>query len=236
MEGIDTRTILLAALLTVFLFISIYALNMFLGERREDVVTEKMEEIIEEFEEVETSAYLMRFLQEKNDTCDILVSELNFLESRLWNLDIRIKEYREISRDFASDEFYIKEKKRLNRREIIHLSMLDELKKICDYQQTVILYFYGECEKNRLCEQQGLVLTYINQRIDPEIAIFSFDADLDLPSVNSLMKLYNITEYPCVVIEDHTHCGLHNSMELRELMCKYNKELSICLGGEDIST
>jgi len=227
MARVDVKIILMAALLTIILFLGIYGIGNLIGEMRERVVTEKMNEIIEDFEEIETTSYLMEFLIEKNDTCNILKHELEYLESKLWRLDGRIKRYREVTKDFASDEFYIKEKKRLNRREIIHLSMIERVRKVCDYDQLVILYFYGQCEKNMKCDEQGFVLTYINQRIDPEIAILSFDADLDVPSVDALVKLYNITEYPCVVIEDHAHCGLHNKREMEDLLCKYGN-LSIC--------
>lgn len=230
MARIDVKTLLVAAFLTIFIFVSIYALNLFLEEKREEVVSEKMNEIIEDFEEIETAAYLMEFVSGINKTysCEILKSQLEYLESKLWKLDLRIRGYREITKDFANDKFYIREKKILNRREIIHLSMLKEMKQKCNYNQTVILYFYGECEKNRKCDDQGFVLTYINQKIDHEIAIFSFDADLNVSSVNTLINLYNVTEYPCVVIEDHTECGMHDKREMEELLCGYNDKLSIC--------
>ena len=258
MARVDVKIILAAALLTVFLFMGIYTLNVFLGHKREQVVERKMNEIIEDFEEIETAAYLMEFIIDYNqiegcnavntinlnindtstlndtctannrNTCNILRSELEYLETKLWKLDMRIRGYGEITRDFTNDEFYLREKRKLNRREIIHLSMLTRLRKMCGYEQTIILYFYGECKKNKKCDEQGFVLTYINQLIDPEIAIFSFDSDLNISSVDTLTKLYNITEYPCVIIEGNTHCGLHNKHEMIELLCKYNGNLSIC--------
>ncbi|MBN2014696.1 MAG: hypothetical protein JW778_05905 [Candidatus Altiarchaeota archaeon] len=227
MERVDVKTMLLAALFTVILFLGVYGLSTFIGERREQVVTEKMNEIIEDFEEIETTVRLIELLSEKNNTCNILTQELEYLESKLWKLDGRITEYREITKDFASDEFYIREKKRLNRREIIYMAMLEKVKKMCDYEQMLILYFYGECEKNRECDEQGFVLSYINQRADPEIAILSFDADRNVQSVNSLISLYNITEYPCVVVDEHTHCGLHDKGDMEEILCMYSN-LSIC--------
>ena len=230
MARVDVKTLLTAAFLTIFLFVSIYALNLFLESKRETVISAKMNEIIEDFEEIETSSYLMDFIARRNDTytCGIIKYQLEYLESRLWKLDQKIKSYREVTKDFMNDAFYLQEKKSLNRREIIHLTLLEKMKKLCNYSQTTILYFYGKCAENMKCDDQGFVLSYINQKIDSEIAIFSFDYDLDIPSVNALINIYNVTEYPCVVIEEHTHCGLHNINDMETFLCSYSPSLSIC--------
>jgi len=226
--GIDLKIYLTAAAITLLLFALIYVVNYYFNERRERIVEAKMNEIIDDFEEIETTYYLMEYLGGGGRTCDVIVEEISYLESKLWKLDGRIRGYREVTKDFASDEFYIQEKKRLNRREIIHMSMLDKVRKRCGMNQTIILYFYGQCKRDRKCDEQGFVLTYINQKIDPEIAIFSFDTDLSLSSVNALTKLYNVTEYPCTVIEGRTHCGLHDKDELETLLCEYSPGLTIC--------
>jgi len=231
MESINVKLFLQAGIFTTIMFLIIYSINSYLTTKREDVVVGKMEEIIEDFEDIESSTYLLDYLEESNSsTCDVMIKELEYLESNLWKLDNRIRAYREATKDFADDEFYIREKRRLNRREIIHLSLLNRIKKHCNYNQTVILYFYGECEKNLKCDDQGLVLSYINQKIDPEIVILSFDADRNVSSVNALMEYYHVNEFPCVVIEGHTHCGLHNRNEMISLLCNYTPSLSICSG------
>ena len=230
MARVDVKILLTAAILTIFIFLGIYYLNLLLEEKREEIITEKMNEIIEDFEEIEASSYLMDFISKSNNgyACDVIKYQLEYLESKLWKLDQKIKNYREITKDFMNDEFYIQEKKRLNRREVIHFTMLEKMKKICNYSQTTILYFYGKCAENKKCDDQGFVLTYINQKIDPEIAIFSFDCDLNIPSVNTLLNLYNVTEYPCVVVEGNTYCGLHDVNEMEKILCTHSPNLSIC--------
>lgn len=229
MAGTDVSIYLKAALITTLLLLSIYSLNLFLNEKREEAVTEKMNEIIEDLEEVESTYYLVDYMtSENNNTCDSLISALNHLEARLWSLDARIKTYRDMTKDIQNDEFYIREKEKLNRREVIHISMLEKVKKQCNYNQTIILYFYGLCEQNLKCDEQGFVLSYINDKIDPELAIFSFDADRNVYAIKALMDYYNVTELPCVVIEGHTHCGLQNKDQIEQLLCKYSKTLSIC--------
>ncbi len=236
MARVNLKVLIQAAVLTVAIFTSIYALNMIMESEREKVITERMDEIISDFEELETTTYLMEYMGEKsrNNTCSVLMKELEYLESKLWKLDVKIRNYREVTQNFMNDAFYIQEKKRLNRREIIHLTLLERMRTLCKFNHTVILYFYGECGRNRLCDEQGFVLSYINQKIDPEISIFSFDTDLGLTSVNALIEFHNITMLPCVVVEGDAYCGLHDNAEMTEIICEHGN-VSICLRDEDIN-
>jgi len=229
MARVNIKILIQAAILTIIMFVIIYTLNMIMENERERIINERMDEIISDFEEIETTSYLMEYMGEKskNNTCDVMKEELEYLEGKLWKLDMKIRNYREATKDFMNDAFYIREKKRLNRREIIHLTMLEKMRELCNFSHIIILYFYGECDKNRLCDEQGFVLSYINRMIDPEISIFSFDTDLKLSSVNALLELYNVTKLPCVVVEGDTYCGLHNKDEMIEIICKHGN-VSIC--------
>ncbi|OYT26430.1 MAG: hypothetical protein B6U97_03880 [Candidatus Altiarchaeales archaeon ex4484_96] len=231
MAKLDLKTIIQAALLTLAIFVSIYFLNLMMESEREKTINNKMNEIISDFEEIETTYYLMEYMGEeqklRNRTCEAMKKELEYLESKLWKLDMKIRDYREITKDFINDEFYIREKAHLNRREIIHFTMLEKMRDRCDYNHLIILYFYGECDVNKRCDDQGFVLTYINQLIDPEISIFSFDMDLGLSSVNALAEIHNISELPCVVVEGVSYCGMHNKAEMVDIICEHSN-ISIC--------
>jgi len=67
----------------------------------------------------------------------------------------------------------------------------------------------------------------MNREIDEELSIFSFDADLELPSISVLTQFYNVTEYPCMVIEDGTYCGLRDKRMMTDVLCQ-GRNLSIC--------
>jgi hypothetical protein len=224
----NVKTFILAGVLTILLFLSIYSLNLFFDSRRETRVDHDMDELLEELEDIEASSYLIDYLTSNNGSCDAVIEQLNYLESRLWKLDQRINRYREAQEEFTGEEFYMREKRRLNRREIIQLSIINKVREMCDYEQTIILYFYGNCKTVPNCGEQGYVLSYINELIDPEIVIFSFDGDQETQVVGSLMKAYNVTEYPCVVIEDGSYCGLRDRDELMTILCNHSPNLSIC--------
>ncbi|OYT54213.1 MAG: hypothetical protein B6U72_03365 [Candidatus Altiarchaeales archaeon ex4484_2] len=238
MARVDLKTIIQAAILTLAIFVSIYFLNTIMEGKREKTITSRMDEIISDFGEIETTYYLMEYMQEKrelrNNTCQVMRKELEYLEGKLWKLDMKIRDYRQVTKDFMNDEFYIREKAHLNRREIIHFTMLERMKEKCNYRHLIILYFYGECDVNKQCDDQGFVLTYINQQIDPEISIFSFDMDLGLSSVNALAEIYNVTELPCIVVEGKAYCGMHNRAEITDILCRHGN-VSICSGEQIIN-
>jgi len=228
MAGGNVKTFILAGFLTVLLFLSIYSLNLYLDAQRETKVATDMDVILEDIEDIEASYYLMEYLESRNGSCDSLIGQLNYLESRLWKFDEKIRRYKEAQEEFTGEEFYLKEKRRLNRREIIQLSLLNRMKKACGYNNTVILYFYGNCKTVPNCGEQGFVLSYINELIDPEISILSFDGDRDVEVVKTLMKAYNVTNYPCVVVEGKTYCGLHDREAMTGILCENSPDLSLC--------
>ena len=57
--------------------------------------------------------------------------------------------------------------------------------------------------------------------------MFSFDADLDLPSVNVLLKVYGVSEFPCIVVGEKAYCNLQDRDSLTRILCSTGN-LSIC--------
>ena len=215
-----------AAVITLMLFISIYSLNFFLSSQREQAVLDRMEDIIDSYQEIQTLA-LMSDVFGQEMTCLSLESSLIHMDKTLWDTGLKIDKYRKATEKFITDPFYIKQKKKFNRNEVVYYSMLQNMKQWCEFNQTTILYFYKKKEFCPDCDAQAFVLTDLNKQIDPEVAIFSFDSDLDLPSVNTLETFYNISKYPCIVIEGNTYCGLHNKNELIDTICEH-KNISLC--------
>ncbi len=223
---VNRRLFLTAGIITALIFTSIYSLNLILGDKREDAILNRMEEINEEFSEMQTITYLMRVYGE-NITCIALREQMSYLDEKIWKLGEKIDSYRKVTEEFSSDPFYINQKKRFNRQEVVYLTMMRDMKEKCGIDQLIVLYFYGKCDENGKCDEQSFVLTYINKKIDPEIALYSFDTDLDLPSIDILKTIYNITELPAIVVEDETYEGFHDRGKLEEILCSH-QNLSIC--------
>jgi hypothetical protein len=226
--AVDKKIFVKAFLITLALLLSVYSLNLYLNYEREKVIDERMREVVDEFEEFQALNALME-VYGQNATCMTLNSRIKLLDSNIWRLGDKIDNYRQLSREYMNDPYYQLQKQKFNRQEVIYLAILKAMKRSCQLNQTEILYFYQKGEECKTCDDQAYVLTYFNQRIDPEIAIFSFDADLNLPSVDVLRSLYNVTEYPCLVVEDSVYCGLRDKVELQGILCdRSGNSLSLC--------
>lgn len=215
-----------AAIITIMLFISIYSLNLFLNAQREQVVIDRMEQVLDEYQELQALS-LMSDVFGKEMTCLSLKSRLSHMDKTLWDTGVKIDRYREVTEKFITDPFYLNQKRKFNRNEIVYFSMLQNMKQWCEFNQTTILYFYKKKEDCPDCDAQAFVLTDLNREIDSEIAIFSFDSDLELPSIKILELFYDIKSYPCIVVENNTYCGLHNKNEMIDILCGY-KDISLC--------
>ena len=222
----DKKIFIVAAVITIMLFISIYSFNLFLNTQRERVVIERMEQVLDEYQEIQTLS-LMSDVFGKEMTCLSLEKRLAHMDKTLWETGVKIDKYREVTKKFITDPFYLDQKRKFNRNEVLYLSMLKEMKDWCEFNQTIILYFYKKKEFCPDCDGQAFVLTDLNKEINDEIAIFSFDSDLELPCVSTLELFYNITSYPCLVIEDNTYCELFDKDQLIDLLCGY-RDLSLC--------
>jgi hypothetical protein len=226
--AVDRSIFVKAFLITLALFLSVYSINLYLNYEREKAVDQRMNEVVDEFEEFQALNNLME-VYGQNATCLTLTSRIKLLDTNIWRLGEKIDSYRQLSRDYMNDPYYQDQKEKFNRQEVIYLSILKEMKKSCELNQTEIMFFYKKSEECPTCDDQSYVLNYFNQRIDPEIAIFSFDSDLNLPSVDTLRGIYNVTEYPSLVVEDSVYGGLRDRDELQKILCdKSNGTLSVC--------
>lgn len=88
----------------------------------------------------------------------------------------------------------------------------------CDFAPEVIYYFYsneGDCSE---CTNQGYVLTRLG-REHPELRIYSFDYNLDLSALRTLITIYKVENtLPALVIDDEALYGFRSIEEIRELI------------------
>ncbi|MFW6230618.1 MAG: hypothetical protein ACOC32_01190 [Nanoarchaeota archaeon] len=214
----------IALLVTVVLLAGIIYSNTVLNDKREEAVLGRMNDIVQEYEEMQTLFFLSDFFGEES-TCIALESMLASMNKDLWDLGIKIDSYRQASEEIAESPFYFEQKKHFNQRAVLYFSMLKRLKRMCDVNQTIMTFYYENKEDCPDCDPQSFVLTDIRRDLEDlgrgqELALFSFDAELDLPSVDLLMRHYNFSQLPCMVIEEESFCGLHNKKELKKILCK----------------
>jgi len=221
------KNIFLGVLVISFFAVSFILFKSITNENH-DKITLQEAELIDQFDEVSTSYRLLEYLYDKNESCDILTGQLSYLENKLWTLGNTIEDYKALHPDFESDYYYLSGKRRVNRWEVTHFSMLSKVKKKCDLNHTILLYFYGECNQNKQCNEQGIELDKLHNLTGGNISVFSFDFDLNTSAVNSLVKVYNVTSLPCIVIEGRTRCGFVKEYDIIRLLCEYSPYQPIC--------
>ena len=87
-----------------------------------------------------------------------------------------------------------------------------------------IIYFYsnedGACDD---CEKEGFVLTRLREEY-PELRVYSFDYDLDLSALTTLINIYNIKgDLPALLINDKLHYGFQSIEDTKEIIPELKK-------------
>jgi hypothetical protein len=83
--------------------------------------------------------------------------------------------------------------------EIRHWLFLKKAKETCNSDNELILFFYSNKGDCSMCEEQGNVLTYMHSKY-PEISIYSFDANIENPAIQTMRSLYGASELPVLVV------------------------------------
>ncbi len=222
----NVKILLFALLITFLIFISIYFSNILLNKKREEVILERMDTVIENYEDMQTLSVMSDVFGEEV-TCLSMNAQILSMNKELWDTGRKIDQYREVTEQFMNDPFYLEQKRRFNRNQVLYFSMLKRMNDWCEVNQSVILYFYKKKEECPDCDAQAFVLTDIKNDLNQEIAIFSFDSDLALAPVTILAQYYNVTTYPCIIVDEIPYCGLYDKKMMMEIFCA-SKNLSTC--------
>lgn len=157
-----------------------------------------------------------------------LLSELScrdignsFLSRELSNLGDRLS-YTEEQR--GSDNVEVVNLKRYySLLQIKDYLLSEQIKDKCGTKTLSIIYFYsneeGKCED---CSREGLVLTKLRQDY-PDLRVYSFDYDLELSALQTLISLYNINPgsyggLPALLIGDKTYYGFRSIDDIKEVI------------------
>jgi hypothetical protein len=103
--------------------------------------------------------------------------------------------------------------------QIKDLMLMQEVTQKCrNIDPVFILYFYsnkGDCED---CEQQGYVLTGLNERY-PQLRIYSFDYNLDLAALQTLIDINDVRgAVPALVINGQAYYGFKTMDDIAEIL------------------
>jgi hypothetical protein len=203
---------LLAFAITAFIFGTAVVTNNYFNDKRIEQIRSIQEGISIDILSLEAQFEL---LQEQS--CES-ISEESVLSSELESLAQRLSYTEE--RLGADNEEVVRLKRNYSLLEIKDLLLMRKVSEKCGLEPIFILYFYsnkGDCDD---CARQGYVLTKLTQ-LYPELRIYSFDYNIDLSAVQTLIILQNIKdELPALVINNQTYHGFKSVEEVEELVPK----------------
>lgn len=108
----------------------------------------------------------------------------------------------------------------------------------CDLEIVPILYFYSpDCPS---CPLQGTILTYFKNLFGERVLVFPINTDLQEsePMVEIVMKRFEITKYPTVIINNKKYEGVVKQEQLQEIICETINDPENCALtlSEDLTT
>lgn len=99
-----------------------------------------------------------------------------------------------------------------------------------------IIYFFSDAKKCPDCDKQATVLNYYKSQLKENILIFSIDEQMDStePLVKLLKNIYDVNNYPTLVVENITYENYTDQHELGNILCNLyssNASKSLTCGG-----
>lgn len=223
---IKKSVFLIAFLITAFLLSSILLIGSLMNNERKGYVQDQMT-IIKDMNDIQSYS-LMSDVYGNKIACLALKKKLKDWDASLWDLGMKLEQYRVASEEFQKDPFYKEQKKIFNENQLLYLLFLTKIKKECDIEQSIVTFFYQNSADCRKCDDQSFVLSDVKRAVKDEVSIFSFDMDLNISNVKLLSEYYEVDQLPCVIVDEHKTCGIQSKEFILDQMCRSTENLTIC--------
>jgi len=198
----------------------IFALGVTLGLVFEDYRYNVLEDVNDE-QEIKYLSLQLQYLfinSEGDSNCPILATTLKETVTDLSDSLSEVISYEEEKK--VTDKKKISIQRRYALDNIRYWLLATQSKKRCDLDIVPILYFYTQgCSS---CPNQGTVLTYFKKVFGEKVLVFPINLELreKEPMVEIIIKRFNVTKYPTIVIDEQKYEGVVQQDELQEVICK----------------
>ncbi len=229
-----TKRIALASFfITVFLLLLLIIFGSFLDSNRERALNEEFNKLSNDINDMQLLTLISQSYNQKM-VCLAFSYELKNLNSYIWELGDKIDKFRAASEEFAKSKYYLDKKKLFNQQEMIYYLLLKSMNEKCNISKEIILFFYQNAQDCKKCDDQSFILgdiTNLDDKIngeDSELAVFSFDLDLNLSSINLLRDYYSLYNPPCIVYDEKAYCGIQDKKTIMTMICDKRPDLNVC--------
>ncbi len=211
MRTISWGKYVIVFIITAFIFSTAIIANNFFNEKRIEQIRSIEEGISIDILSLETQFDLLQEQSCKNISEDSVLSrELDTLATKL--------SYAEAQLGTDNPEV-LRLKRHYSLLEIKDLLLMQKVSEKCGLEPIFLLYFYsnteGDCPD---CRRQGFVLTELAKQY-PQLRIYSFDYNIDLSAVETLISIQGVTdELPALVVDNTLYSGFKTIEDIEEII------------------
>jgi len=219
-----TSPFLKAFLLSSFLFIVGIVIGILVSNSKIIHLNDLMAQVKTDIDNTELQ-FLILDSMHSNKTCMYLMNSASKVGLETYEMGKQVEGY-EKSKSISLSDF--------NQLKMKYTSLLirtwlyiEKIRTTCEGNYSTVLYFFGSktCPN---CGNQGMVLTFLKEKLNENLLVYAIDGDLDLAPVEVLKDTFTVNKYPTLIINGEKYEGFFDSKELTEILCSDNKNLSIC--------
>jgi hypothetical protein len=211
MRQIHTKTYLFTLTVTIVLFSAAFAISAYLTNKKTDQLKSDEDKISIDILSLQTQYDLLKESSCASFNRDSLRQDLETLASKLQFMENQVG-------DSNQDVFRLKRYYSL--LEIKDYLLSKKMSDQCKSGRIFILYFYSN--KNCAdCQTQEYYLRAIRDEY-PQAEVYSFDYNLDLPAVKTLISIHNIPPRPPVIdINGTAYASFDSLQSIRDVVGRY---------------
>ncbi len=207
MKKEDTMRYVVVFVITAALFLTTLALSSFLSGRKIKNIKSIQDTVAIDIMSSETQFQLLQELSCKDVAANTLSDTLNELADKIAYSEQNIRNKEEVT----------ELKRYYSLLEIKDYLLMQKIKAKCGTTVVPIFYFYTTAENCSECIKQSAVLTELRKKY-PEARIYSFDYNLELTALQSLIKIFKVedTKLPALVINEKLYTGFKSMEEIEK--------------------
>ncbi len=205
-DTVDWKKYLLVLVITVAIFGTAIYISNYFGQKKLDEIKSIQDNISIDILSSETQFSLLENSSCQNVGLGSLSTELGTLEDKLSATE---------SDRGVNDPQVIALKKNYSLLEIEDYLLMNKISKECHVTPVSIIYFYSNAGDCADCQKEGYVLDSLRQTY-PELRVYSFDYNIDLSAVKTLISIDKIKgPLPAIIIHSKPYYGFQ-SLEVIE--------------------
>jgi len=206
---------ILALFFSTLIFASGLSIGLLVDSFKENFLMSGINDLKASIQNTEIEMLLMDYL-EKNMTCSYLNYKSFNLMRQANDLGSQVNDYEKANSQRTTD--YVALKTDYMGLLVKNWIVLEKIKRECNSNYSIILYFYKTKDECLDCSNQGIILTHLKDKYDKDLMIFAIDSSLNAGFISLIEQSFNVTKYPSITIDNELMPGFRTMEEIEALI------------------